>query len=211
MTPRSPSGRGDTRMSAWSRPLIWSAAFLACWITSATIGPAQALGYQALVDLGAVRQVCPSWLLAFAVSLGSLPVTVSVFAACALSSLVRLRSRKTLRPLVVSALTLLLAATLPLLGLHIYHGWFPHYATFPSGHMAGFLLSSLSLRLLSDATPWRRAIWGLTVLGGSLVGVAILSTTAHTFWDVLGSACLALVVLPLLEGHKEKDGTKAQP
>ena len=165
---------------------------------SATVPPAQALGYWILVELGHVRRALPPDLLNAVVTAGSLPVTGCVLVLSAVIHLLRRGWKRSV--VVVAPLCLVLAFTtaLPHLGLHVDHGWFPHYATFPSGHMSGFLASCIALGSLMESPRWRTAKTVLGAVGGGVIALAILSVTAHTFWDVLGSFCLCQIVLVVL-------------
>ncbi|MDU0347533.1 hypothetical protein [Actinomyces sp. MRS3W] len=191
-SPRDAHSRTTGGMRSRLRAAVpWLVVALLTWLVSATAAPAQELGYRVLVEFGALREAVGANILSAAIALGSLPV-------CCLAALVALgiglsagRRRELAWAGAGAGLLLFTVLVLQQLGLHIEHGWFPHEGTFPSGHLAAFLAAWMLWRAAVGA-GYRRAVdVGAGVLG-SCLAVALLAGTAHTLWDVVGSAALGL-------------------
>lgn len=192
------TSQSSKRLPSTPRPTFWIIVFLVTWLLSATVEPVQALGYWLLVELGGVRRACPTWLLSFIMTLGSLPTTAFVTFTCTVIRLIRQSWKPAVVTLSLVCGILVLVSTLPRLDLYIDYGYFPHESTFPSGHMAGYLVSLLMLGTVASGRAGRLTMTVSATLIGCVLGVVILSATAHVLWDVLGSVFLFLAVRPLI-------------
>lgn len=192
-------GSVSSRPSWRKQPLTYLGLWLLCYVAASVIPWTQLIGYRLLVVLTDIRWLSSPSLQAVVSWLGEPRHAVASVAAGTVLLAIQFWPRRTLRWRGREAVILLLgclallgtALVLPKLGWHVDHGYFPHEATFPSGHMS----SLMCFYLTTWGIGWRHWRLLVDILATPillLLGAAIIAQSAHTLWDVLGPVMLAL-------------------
>lgn len=192
----APNGR-----SWWRRPLLWLGLWAVTYVAASAIPWTQLLGYRSLVFFAGLPWLSSPPLEAIVDWLGQPRHAIAAMLAGALllavqfwpSRVPRWRGREAGILLLGSLALLGTALILPELGWHVDHGYFPHEATFPSGHMSALLCFYLAVWGIGWGR-WRRIVEVLAAPILVIVGSAIIAQSAHTIWDTLGPFFLALTV-----------------
>lgn len=196
----------ETAHSWWKQPTIYLGLWLLTYMAASFIPWGQLLGYRSLVFFTRIGWLSSPPLKAFvdwcgeprhaviAMAAGTTLLTVQFWP----SQIPRWRGREAAMLLIGCLILLGTALILPELGWHIDHGYFPHEATFPSGHMSGFLCTYLAIWAIGSR-PWRRRVDFLLLPATLVIGGAIVAQSAHTPWDVLGPTSLTLATRSLIQ------------
>lgn len=201
----------SSRPPWWKQPLTYLGLWLFCYVAASVIPWTQLIGYRSLVFFTGISWLSSDPLKAIIVWLGEPRHAITAMTAGTALLALQFSPRRTPRwrgreggILLVGCLALLgTALVLPKLGWHVDHGYFPHEATFPSGHMSGFLCIYLALWSLGGRR-WKRMFSTAGVLTAPLIGASIMANSAHTIWDVLGPIELTTMTMLILERHVQR-------
>lgn len=202
----TPEDKVSAGPSWWRRPLTYLGLWLFCYVAASVIPWAQLLGYRSLVFFTEISWLSSKPFKIIVTWLGEPPHAIATMAGGTLVLLLRFSPRRTPRWRGLEAGILLLgclallgtALVLPKLGWHVDHDYFPHEATFPSGHMSTLMCLYLTVWGIGWGW-WRRFVDILAAPILLVIGAAIIAQSAHTVWDILGPLFLAATTRQLLQ------------
>lgn len=205
-----------SRPSWWKRPLTYLGLWLFCYVAASVIPWTQLIGYRSLVFLTGISWLSSEPLKAVVAWLGEPRHAIAGMTAGPLLLILQFSPLRTPRwrgreagILLVGCLALLgTALVLPKLGWHVDHGYFPHEATFPSGHMSALMCLYLAIWGIGWGR-WRRFVDMMVAPILIVVGAAIIAQSAHTIWDILAPLFLAAATRQLfraIEPQEVRDG-----